>query len=91
MVHGSLFYSTDVEIQDGKRELWRKSKILEGSRSSKFKIEVQNWTFEGCFEVKMIFENIGEQTILITLDPGNTGKPSILITPNPGNTENNPF
>ena len=31
----------------------------------KFRIEVQNWTFEGCFGVKMISKNILEVQDLI--------------------------
>ena len=32
------------------------SKILEEWAGSKFRIEVQNLTFEGCFEVRMILK-----------------------------------
>ena len=46
-------------------ELWRKTEILEGSKSSKFRFEVQNLSFEDCFEVKMIFKSILEVPALI--------------------------
>ena len=39
-----------------KRELWRKSEILEGFKSSKLSFEVQNWTFERFSETKMTFK-----------------------------------
>ena len=42
-----------------------KTEILEGSKNSKFRIGIPNLTFEGCFEVKMIFKNILEVPAVI--------------------------
>ena len=39
-------------------ELWKKTEILKVPESSKFRIEVPTWTFEGCFEVEIIFKSI---------------------------------
>ena len=58
MAHRNLFYDTDLKVCDQKRKLWRKTKILRRWGNLKFRIGVQNWTFEGCFEVKMILKNI---------------------------------
>ena len=58
MVHRNLFYNMDLKIQDLKRELWGEIEDLEGWENLKFSFEVQNLTFEGCFEVKMTFKNI---------------------------------
>ena len=65
MVNRNLFYNRDLENCDRKRELWRKTEILRRWGGPKFRIEVQNWTFEGCFETKMIFKNIPEVPALI--------------------------
>ena len=67
MVNRNLFYNTELKICDPKRELWRKTEILRRWGGPKFRIEVQNRTFEGCFETKMIFENILEVPDLIPL------------------------
>ena len=64
MGHRNLFYKTDWEIWDGNRHLWRKSNILEGG-TWEFRIQVQIWTFEGCFQVEMMFENSLEVPALI--------------------------
>ena len=39
-------------------ELWRKTENLEGWDNWKMRFEVQKLTFEGCFEVKMMFKII---------------------------------
>ena len=67
MVHRNLFYNTELKICDLKSELWRKTENLEGWENWEIMFEVQNWTFEGCFEVKMTFKNIlgASATILV--------------------------
>ena len=42
MTHRNLFYSTELKISGEKKELGTKSKILEGSKNSKFKNDFQN-------------------------------------------------
>ena len=58
MVHRNLFYSMDLKKYDSKRELWRTTENLEVWEKFKSRFEVQNWTFECCFEVKITFKNI---------------------------------
>ena len=65
MVNRNLFYNRDLENCDRKRELWRKTEIFEESKNRKISFGVQNRTFEGCFETKMIFKNILTPSALI--------------------------
>ena len=65
MVQRNLFYNTDMKICDPKMELWRKTEILMRWGGPKFRIEVQNRTFEGCFETKMILKSILEVPALL--------------------------
>ena len=58
MVYRKGSYSTELEICDRKSELWRKTENLRRSENSKFGFDVQTWTFEGCFNTKMILKNI---------------------------------
>ena len=47
IVYRNIFYEMGWGISDEKKELWTKSKNLEGSEFWKINFEVQNWVFEG--------------------------------------------
>ena len=56
MVHRKGFYNTELKICDGQNELLRKTEFLRRSKKSKFSVDVQNWTFEGCSKTKILFK-----------------------------------
>ena len=65
VVHRNLLYNTKLKKCDPKMESCRETEILRRWESLNFRIEVQNWTFEGCFETKMILKHILEVPALI--------------------------
>ena len=54
------FLRDRLEIRERENELRRKSEMLEVSKKSKFSFEVPSWTFEGCFETKMVSKHFLE-------------------------------
>ena len=59
MVHNNLFYNKDLTFLKYKNNYGGKEN-MEGWEGQNFRIEIQNLTFDGCFEVNMIFKNILE-------------------------------
>ena len=65
MVHTNNFYEIRLDISEGKKELGRKSNILEGSKTSKISFEVENLVFEGKYKTKITSKNIATPSATI--------------------------